>query len=622
VKSLRLCLVLIALSFSAGLAGAQPPAPATAPATPKVVVVSLDGAAAWLVEEMLARGVLPPNGALARLARDGARAQGMVPVTPSLTAAAHVAMFTGAYAERNGIVGNSLLLPGDPVSRTTSGFAAPIAAETLWQAAQRQGKRVACVTAVGADARAPERTCDWTLAYGRTRGESSVVELAQEKNRTLATTGFEHIRLLAATPASPAPLALRAGREEEIPLTAYAVDTVRDGREAYDAVLLRAPGKGANPPTRVATGKWAPLRVASSGGTAATWVKLLALAEDGSSARLYLNEVGENSGAPAEFVEAMESRLGPWPGDPDNRSLERGLIDERLWLEQAELLSRYLTGAAVAAMKEQEWDLFLTYLPLIDEVEHRFLLRAPRHPDYDAEEGARRARYSGYVDASYRLADQLLARLMEAAPPGTNFVVVSDHGMIPVHTQVLVNAALEQAGIRASSDDTAEVRAVTSSTTAHFYVNLEGRRPTGVVPAEKYEELVERIVAALSGLRDPVSGETVFEAVRRRSELGELHLDAGERAGDVWATCRPGFYASSRLEPGAAALQPAATFAAHGNLGSHRRMHAIFFAAGAQVKPGPLGAINGVDVAPTVAALLGIAPPADSQGRNVLAPAR
>ncbi|MGH9805262.1 MAG: hypothetical protein ACRD4D_08820 [Candidatus Acidiferrales bacterium] len=72
----------------------------------------------------------------------------------------------------------------------------------------------------------------------------------------------------------------------------------------------------------------------------------------------------------------------------------------------------------------------------------------------------------------------------------------------------------------------------------------------------------------------------------------------------------------------AAAVSSTAAFAAHGNLGHHRRMQAIFFAAGPQVKPSLLGTINGVDVAPTVAALLGIEPPADTQGRAVLEPVR
>jgi arylsulfatase A-like enzyme len=36
------------------------------------------------------------------------------------------------------------------------------------------------------------------------------------------------------------------------------------------------------------------------------------------------------------------------------------------------------------------------------------------------------------------------------------------------------------------------------------------------------------------------------------------------------------------------------------------------------VRPGGIGTVHHVDVAPTVSALLGIDPPAQNQGRNVL----
>ncbi len=126
----------------------------------KVVLISLDGAADGLVDDYLERGVLPAEGAFAQLARTGARAEAMLPVTPSMTATSHVTLFTGAYPERHGIVSNNYHVVGDPITRSTSGFAAPIQAETLWQAARRQGKRVLCVAAVGADGSSPERSCD------------------------------------------------------------------------------------------------------------------------------------------------------------------------------------------------------------------------------------------------------------------------------------------------------------------------------------------------------------------------------------------------------------------------------------------------------------------------------
>jgi arylsulfatase A-like enzyme len=47
-------------------------------------------------------------------------------------------------------------------------------------------------------------------------------------------------------------------------------------------------------------------------------------------------------------------------------------------------------------------------------------------------------------------------------------------------------------------------------------------------------------------------------------------------------------------------------------------MKAIFFAAGPGIEPQALPPMTSVDVAATVAALLGIQPPRDSEGRAVL----
>ncbi len=610
------------------LCGALPPAGAEDPGRPaRVVLVSVDGAADWLVDDLLARGVLPPDGAFARLARTGARAEALVPVAASLTAPAHVAMFTGAYPESNGIVSNAFLAPGDPISRESSGFTASIEAETLWEAARRQGKRVSCVGAVGATATGPGRLCDLTLAYGRTTAPAGVVNLGPAPDQARpagGSAGYEHLRRLQALPGSPAPLSYSPNRGEAVALFAWAVDSVADGAERYDALVLNfqdAPGDGSA--ARLAAGQWAVVSNPKPSATIAAWVKLLRLTPDASAAQLYLGAPGQNQGDPVQFVAALEKQLGPWPGSPDSRNLDQGLIEEAVWFEQAERLSLYLNDAALDALRRDDWDLLITYMPVVDEVGHRFLLRDPRQPDYEAEDGARRARYARHVEWSYQLADRLLLRLLEAAPPGTNFVVVSDHGMAPVHTSVQIHSLLREAGFRVTPDDSTEVRAFAAGNTAHIYVNLAGRQPGGVVAADKLAGSVERILNACRKLQDPLTGEPVFEVVLKKSDLGGVRLGHPGRAGDVWVDARPGFTLSSRIEDGAPVFRPSPTLLGmHGSLGARREMHGIFFAAGAQVRPGFLGRLNSVDVAPTAAALLGIQPPANAQGRAVLEPVR
>ncbi len=583
--------------------------------------MSLDAAADWIVDDFLARGVLPPDGAFGRMARRGARAEAMIPIAPSMTAPAHISMFTGAYPERTGIVSNSFLLAGARISRQVSGFSAPIEAETLWHAAMRQGKRVICATAVAADNFTLDRNCDLTFGYGRSAGRAAVVHLEPKEANgwTLEKQPFEHVRALEAATDSPSPLAYQMGRDRTVEVFALAVDRTFDGNKKFDAVVLDFDRNLRNGyAALLREGEWGAAYLPVDDIRAGLWMRLLKLAGDLSAVKVYLGTPRVMRGSPPKFLAEMESRFGFWPGGPDGGNLRRGLVSETHWRQQAQRLAYYLRDVALANLRRDDWDLFFTYLPLLDEVGHDFLLRDPRQGDYDEEGGERRARYARHIEWAYQTADQILLEWMKAAPPETNFIVVSDHGMIPIHTNVNLNTLLAQAGFRVTRDDTTEVRAYTSGSSAHIYVNLTGRRPQGVVPEEMLEDTVARIVVACKRLRDPATGEPVLEVVLRRSELDQVRLNHPGRAGEVWVNARPGYQRRSRIDPEAPRFYENRVGGQHGFQGSIRKIQAIFYAVGPDVKPVSLGQVRQVDVAPTVAALLGIEPPKDNQGRAVL----
>ncbi|MES2459149.1 MAG: alkaline phosphatase family protein, partial [Armatimonadota bacterium] len=71
----------------------------------RVVIVSWDGAANWIVSRLVAEGKLPN---VARLAKQGVQAAYSTPAFPSKTACGHAALWTGAYGDVNGITGNSV----------------------------------------------------------------------------------------------------------------------------------------------------------------------------------------------------------------------------------------------------------------------------------------------------------------------------------------------------------------------------------------------------------------------------------------------------------------------------------------------------------------------------------
>ncbi len=100
---LRTSLALLGACLLAACAstGPTPATPAAATAPPTVLLLSIDGLRADMVE----RGHSPN---LARLAREGVRAVGMSPSYPSLTFPNHYTLVTGLRPDHHGIIHNSM----------------------------------------------------------------------------------------------------------------------------------------------------------------------------------------------------------------------------------------------------------------------------------------------------------------------------------------------------------------------------------------------------------------------------------------------------------------------------------------------------------------------------------
>jgi len=134
-----------ALVLAFGCAPAAPPATAAAPGVPAgrpyVVMLSFDG----FRHDYPERWQLP---ALARMARDGARAAALVPTFPSKTFPNHYSIATGLRPGRHGLVGNEMWDPAFharflTANDETSGDARWYGGEPIWVTAERQGVKAA-----------------------------------------------------------------------------------------------------------------------------------------------------------------------------------------------------------------------------------------------------------------------------------------------------------------------------------------------------------------------------------------------------------------------------------------------------------------------------------------------
>lgn len=199
------------------------------------------------------------------------------------------------------------------------------------------------------------------------------------------------------------------------------------------------------------------------------------------------------------------------------------------------------------------------------------------------------------------LADTRIQRLLNAVQRAgirerTTVFIVSDHGFKTFHTSIHPNVLLRQRGLLRESGGNIECDAwvISEGGTAMVYVTQPERRT----------ELVDKLrteFSAIKGIRQ-VIGPDDFERLgyplpQNSDRMADLvlaaeddHSFSGVTAGEVITKV------ADDSSPGA-----------HGYLNSDADMNAVFVASGAGIKPGvKLPLVRNIDVAPTVARLLGL----------------
>ena len=611
------------------------------PQNSKVVLISVDGAADWILDDLLSRNILSEDGAFSTIRREGAYVESMIPVNISATAVSHISLFTGVHPNVHGVVGNNILMPAEEIKspRATSGFLAPIETETIWSAAKRQGKNVTNINAVGQDNTSPDRRGTRTLGYGKKLANSIVSDFFLiEKSEPTVLAGFERVDKLNSK-AAPYFKLFKGGK---IPILCYTADSTFDGITNYDTVIIDSDEDIKNGfIAELKLNKWSEISFEVDGQTVSSWSYLMDLNSITAQSKAYFGAIGYNPISPNTFKEKMENEVGIWPCEQDNIKLSKGLITEQMWFDQAERLAKFYQKLLLANINENNWDLLSGYFTLIDDVQHRFLLKDERQLDYTMENGDRRKRYEEYVIWAYRTTDRLLKEIMQAAPKDVNFVFVSDHGVAPIHSVVLINNLLEENGISVKGDMT-EARAYSTGPAAHIYVNVKGRQKNGTVPKKEVSKYIDRITEICKGLNDPITGSPIFSIILKASELKNIQLEHPKRAGDVFVSARTGWSLSSKMVSSIPIIVPNSFnsdayahldenvqrflssgfmnetgLGVHGNPGSNREMNAIFYAIGPNIPKEKIDTISALDVTPTIARLLKIKPPKKAKGEAI-----
>ena len=405
--------------------------------SPKVVLISLDGATPRLVNQYLESGVLSPDKGLGLLASKGLVAKQNETITPSLTAPGHVAIATGSSAANNDINANSFHLVASPFTQNISGFGAPIGgysigidgvaasadptAEPLWIALRNSGKTVVAATFPGADGvnvkipglpnspivqASSDRTVDYTVPFGEFAGVGAqgFTLKASDFSAAPSTTTTQ---LTAAGKVSYSPVLQKTTSLDKFTvggvsytIDVAAFDTTNDNQVDYDTLVFFDENQGIQPGSampstgsafvRASDQKSSPFYLEGSSTKAGTGFYVSTLAPDLSTvriARYSANDIPRNAAVLAN-VDDINNNVGFWAPQADFRIPEKlspGFNTfpdsdlEAIYEDQVKTFVDYQTRVALRSLSQTpDADLGLFYIEQPDGSEHQFLITDPR----------------------------------------------------------------------------------------------------------------------------------------------------------------------------------------------------------------------------------------------------
>jgi predicted AlkP superfamily phosphohydrolase/phosphomutase len=290
--------------------------------------------------------------------------------------------------------------------------------------------------------------------------------------------------------------------------------------------------------------------------------------------------------------------------------------------------------------KVQHW-----FYPLLDSLTNTLLA----HEDSKA---------LSLLQEGYQEVDAAVARLVERFGQNANYIVVSDHGFGPVGRVLYLNHLLEQHGlfaprrIKALAAKAASVGRLplrirsklglaqdepwhrldtwrspltdffhTRAFAGHpyeqaVYINVVGRCPHGIVgQGSEYEAIRSKVVDVLQQTKDPKTGEPIFEGVWACEEIYTGKYV--QNSPDVIFDLAPGYVVSAGIGLSAVLDGGFLRDARKSDGTGFHRPDGIFIGYGPAFRSTQAVKATLLDVAPTVLALMGVAPSVEMDGRII-----
>jgi len=250
--------------------------------------------------------------------------------------------------------------------------------------------------------------------------------------------------------------------------------------------------------------------------------------------------------------------------------------NEHPFLEEMKVVSEYVFKATDYLMKKYPWDFLVTVFVGPDALGHVFYkYMDPNHPSY-IKNGP--DKFKNAVIESYMKIDEYISKLLKNVDKDTTIMFMSDHGFGPLYYGVSINNWLMDNGflklrtnygtrfrywmfnrgvnynnlfkliktLRLSKQafkaayskrsrwvdlvnklfltdkdiDWSRTSAYCMGNMGQLFINLKGREPEGIIDHEgDYNKIVDRFITKLKKLKDPGTGQVIFDEVYNKTEV-------------------------------------------------------------------------------------------------------
>ncbi len=188
-------------------------------------------------------------------------------------------------------------------------------------------------------------------------------------------------------------------------------------------------------------------------------------------------------------------------------------------------------------IEKEEWDFVQLHIMETDRLLHFFYT-------YITDNAANSRQEQSLVNEFFMNLDAKIEKLADLLGNDCRLLVLSDHGMCEIKSEVQINLWLKQRGWLKISDNTGiagydRESICYSLTPGRIYINLKGREEKGAVNTNEYEDVREMLREELLQMKYADTGEPIMDKVFRREEL--YFGDEIGAAPDLIAHPRAGF---------------------------------------------------------------------------------